>query len=369
MSQASLHTPLCDLLGIRVPIALAGMATGPGTPELVAAVTRAGGLGVFGASGMTCAALERDIARVRELVPDGPFGVNAQLAPPTPATGERARILEVMRPFRRELGLPDEPPEPAKPDPPAALIECALALGAAVITTFDDPASVAEATRAAGARLVAMVTTADEARRALASGAEAVIAQGSEAGGHRGTYGGGEARGGGVVALVPQVVDAVGPGVPVLASGGIMDGRGITAAFALGAQGVSLGTCFLGSAESGAPDVYAATLHATPADQTVVTDLVTGRPARWIRNRFLDALLEADAGTLGWGRQAALVGDLRRAAAEQGRGDILPMLAGEGAAMSGEREPAAEIVARLVRETAAALTGLAALSEPDEPGV
>ena len=358
MSGPRLHTPVCDLLGIRLPILLAGMANGPGTAELVAAVTGAGGLGVFGASGMTCSALERDMARVRELVPDAPFGVNAQLASATPATGERARILEVMRPFRRELGLPDEPPEPARPDPPAALIECALAGGARVIATFDDPAPVADATRAAGARLVAMVTTADEARRAVASGAEAVIAQGSEAGGHRGTFGGGEARGGGVLALVPQVVDAVGPGIPVVASGGIMDGRGIAAAFALGAQGVSLGTCFLGSAESGAADVYAAMLHDTPADQTVVTDLVTGRPARWIRNRFLDALLEADPGTLGWGSQAPLVSDLRRAAAEQSRADILPMLAGEGAAMSGVREPAADIFARLVRETETALTGL-----------
>ena len=89
------------------------MAQGPGTPELVAAVTRAGGLGVFGASGLTVERLERDIARARELAPDGPLGVNVQLAPPTPATGERARIVEVLKPFRRELGLPDEPPEPA----------------------------------------------------------------------------------------------------------------------------------------------------------------------------------------------------------------------------------------------------------------
>ena len=160
------------------------------------------------------------------------------------------------------------------------------------------------------------------------------------------------------MALVPQVVDAVGPGVPVVASGGIMDGRGIAASLALGAQGVSLGTRFLGSAESGAADAYAHALPGTPAERTVVTDLVTGRPARWVRNRFIDALLEADPGTLGWGRQAALTGDLRRAAAEQGRADILPMLAGEGAALSGERRPAAEIVAQLVRETEAALAAL-----------
>jgi nitronate monooxygenase len=354
-----LHTPLCELLGIRTPILLAAMANGPSTPELVAAVSRAGGLGVFGASGLSSAALERDVARARELAGGAPVGVNAQLAGATPATGERERILEVVRPFRRELGLPDEPPDPAGGTPPAELIACALAAGASVVTTFDDPAPVADAVSAAGARLVPMVTTVDEARRAVASGADAVIAQGREAGGHRGTYGGGQARGGGLVALVPQVADALGDGVPVIASGGIMDGRGIAAALALGAQGVSLGTRFLAAAESGAADAYAGALAEVPAERTVVTDLVTGRPARWVRNRLIDALLEASPGTLGWGRQGALMADLRRAAAEQGRTDILPMLAGEGAAMTrGERLPAAEILGRLERETAAVLAAL-----------
>ena len=145
---------------------------------------RAGGLGVLGATGMTVAGLQGAVARARELAPDGPVGVNAQLAGPTPATGERARILEVLRPFRRELGLPDEPPELPPADSPVALVEAGLAAGASVITTFDDPAPVAAATRAAGARLLPMVTTVEEARRAVAGGADALIAQGGEAGGH-----------------------------------------------------------------------------------------------------------------------------------------------------------------------------------------
>jgi nitronate monooxygenase len=356
-----LHTPLCELLGIRVPILLAGMAGGPGTPELVAAVTRAGGLGVFGVSGMTPASLERAFERARELAPVGPLGVNAQLARPTPATGERDRILEVLRPFRRELGLPDEPAEPPPAASPVALVEAGLAAGAAVVTTFDDPEPVAAAARAAGARLLPMVTTVAEARRAVACGADAVIAQGAEAGGHRGTFGVGGSAGPaspalvGSLALIPQVADAVGPGVPVIASGGIMDGRGIAAALALGAQGVSLGTVFLGSAESGAADVYAEALSTIAADGTVVTDAITGRPARWVRNRLVEALVEARAGTLGWGQQAPLMADLRRAAAEQGRADLLPMLAGEGASLSGTRRPAEQIVDRLVRETEAVL--------------
>jgi nitronate monooxygenase len=188
-----------------------------------------------------------------------------------------------------------------------------------------------------------------------------VIAQGREAGGHRGSFSGGDpAAGGGTISLVPQVADAVGPGVPVVASGGIMDGRGIAAALALGASGVSLGTRFLASAESNLAEAYVTTLHETRAEQTVVTDVITGRPARWVRNRLVDALVEAGAGTLGWGRQAPLVADLRRAAAEQGRADLMPMLAGEGAALSGGREPAAAIMARLERETELALAGLAA---------
>jgi nitronate monooxygenase len=364
--SSRLHTPLCDLLGIRLPILLAGMAQGPGTPELVAAVTGAGGLGVFGASGMTAADLERDIARARELAPDGPFGVNVQLAQPTPATGERARIVEVLKPFRRELGLPDEPPERPPAESPAVLVEAALAAGASVIATFDDPAPVAEATLAAGAHLLPLVTTVDEAVRAVACGAGAVITQGGEAGGHRGTFGVGGVDGPvapatvGTLALVPQVVDAVGAGVPVIASGGIMDGRGIVAVLALGAHGVSLGTRFLPALESGAADAYAGALPDTPAERTVVTDAITGRPARWVRNRLVDALVEARAGTLGWGQQARLVADVRRAASEQGRADLLPMLAGQGAALSGPREPAADIVARLVREAEVALADLGA---------
>jgi nitronate monooxygenase len=158
----------------------------------------------------------------------------------------------------------------------------------------------------------------------------------------------------GTLALVPQVVDALGPGVPVVASGGIMDGRGIAAALALGAAGVSLGTRFLVARESGIPDCYRRALAECPADGTVVTDALTGRPARWIRNRFVDALVEARAGTLGWGGQGALTADLRRAASAQGRVDLLPMLAGQGAGLAGEPQAAADIVALLLEQTNAA---------------
>jgi nitronate monooxygenase len=353
-----LRTRLCDLLGIRHALLLAGMAGGPNTPELVGEVSRAGGLGVLGVSGMTPDAVAEVTRTALARAGGAPVGVNAQLAVASPATGDPARIAAVFAPFRAELGLP---PEPAPPKPAATaleLLELSIAAGASVITTFEDPTPAIPIARRAGVPLLAMVTTPAEARFAVAAGADAVIAQGSEAGGHRSSFVGADVRPirqeVGTLALVPQVVDAVGGEVPVIASGGIMDGRGIAAALALGAMGVSLGTRFLVARESGIVASYREALVSTPADGTIVTDAVTGRPARWIRNRLVDALVAADVGTLGWGAQTAAVADIRRAAAEQGRADLLPMLVGQAAGLGGASEPAAEIVALLLEQTRAA---------------
>src|SRR4029077_5151403 len=118
--------------------------------------------------------------------------------------------------------------------------------------------------------------------------------------------------------------------------------------------GVSLGTRFLVASESGIPECYRRAIADCPADGTGVTDALTGRYARWIRNRLVDELVEANAGTLGWGDQGASIADIRRAAAAQGRAEILPMLGGQAAGLAGEPQPAAEIVARLLEQTHAA---------------
>jgi nitronate monooxygenase len=133
-----------------------------------------------------------------------------------------------------------------------------------------------------------------------------------------------------------------------------MDGHGIAAALALGAAGVSLGTRFMAATESGISDSYRRALATCPANGTVVTDAVTGRPCRMILNRIVSAIIEARAGTLGWGAQAAQIGDIRRAAAEQGRTDLMIMLAGQGSGLSGEPMPAAAIMQQLVDELARA---------------
>lgn len=343
-------TRLCELLGIRVPVLLAPMAGGPGTPALAAAVTRAGGLGVLGISGVTRAAAAAMVEEARVAGDGGPVGVNAQVAPPTAPTCDEAALLEVLRPFRRELGLPEEPPARPPADPPVELVGAALEAGASVVTTFGDPGPVAALAAGAGVPLLAMVTTRAEALRAVEVGAQAVIAQGSEAGGHRGTFavGDGPLPLVGLIALVPAVLDAVGPDVPVVASGGVVDRAGVDAAVAVGAAGVSAGTVFLQAAEAGVGDVVRAALRRAGPEDSVVTDAITGRPARWLRNRLVDALVEANVGNAGWPRQGALIADLRRAAAEQGRDDLLPMLAGQRSAATGGRRPAEEIVAELV---------------------
>jgi nitronate monooxygenase len=184
------------------------------------------------------------------------------------------------------------------------------------------------------------------------------VTQGSEAGGHRGTFAGDFGAGMvGTISLVPQVLDAV--GVPVIASGGIMDGRGIAAALALGASAVQLGTAFLTCDESGVPDAYREAILHAHEDQTRITRAFSGRPARGIVNRFL-AEFESDEAAetiLPFPLQNALTRPLRTAAAKQGRAEFLSLWAGQGVRMA-RRQSAAELIARLARETESAIDAL-----------
>ena len=348
----SLRTPLCDQLGIDVPILLAPMTAGPSTPELAAAVTRAGGLGILGVTGRTAGDVAAEVRRARELCGGGPIGVNVQLAERTAGAGTPEAMDALLAPFREELGATEA--EPAQADPPLALVEAALAAGATVASAaLGDPAPLAPLARDAGVPLLAMVSSVAEAVQAVASGADVIVAQGMEAGGHRTTF---APDAGlplvGTIALVPRVVDAV--DVPVVAAGGIMDGRGVAAALVLGAQGAMLGTRFLLAEEAGTPETTRRALGGLADTDTFVTDAVTGRPARWVRNRIASALHEGPP-HLGWGAQRAATDPVRRAAAAAGREDLLPMLAGQGAGMAKTVQPAEEIVVEVVTGAVAAL--------------
>jgi nitronate monooxygenase len=364
MAPAPLATHLCEVLGIRHPVLLAGMAGGYTTPELVAAVSRAGGLGAFGLNAMSVEAAAEAVARARALT-SAPFAVNVLVAGPTPPDRRGRDPVEALAPLRDELGLAGEGAPPAAATP-RELVAAGLEAGASAVSVgLGDPGDVHDLARAAGVPLIAMASSVEDAVRSVRSGADVIVAQGSEAGGHRSTFDvpeDGEVPLVGTFALVPQVADAV--GVPVVAAGGIMDGRGLAAALALGAQGVQMGTRFLVAAESGAPEGYRRRVREARDTDTVITRAVSGRPARGLPNRLVAALEAAGPPALGYPRQAAASGGLRSAAAAADRPDLIALWAGQAAGLASGSPAAAEIVAEVVAEAAALLRRLAPGASP-----
>jgi nitronate monooxygenase len=308
--------------------------SGSATPELVAAVSAAGGLGSLGAARQSPDDLRRDIHAVRALT-DRPFAVNLFVWQDA-APGDPAPVDAILHGHRERLGLPEPPDRPAPrsfEDLTAAQLEvlreervAVLSFTMGVLDGFD------------GIRIGTATSVAD-AVELEAAGVDLIVAQGAEAGGHRGGF----ADHGlvGLVALVPQIVDAV--SIPVLAAGGLMDGRGIAAAMMLGAAGVQLGTAFLACPECGAPPQHKAALRET-ADTGTVIAATTGRPARGRRSALVDDLPEA---LLPFPQQAARWTDLQAT----GDPDATWYLMGQGSQLARD-EPAADVVARLARETA-----------------
>jgi nitronate monooxygenase len=311
----TLHTRLCDRFGIEHPIINAPMGGGDAPAELAAEVANAGGLGMIG--GTTVGGvpwLVEQIRRARDLVEDGrTFGVG--LISHFPA---------------RELQ------------------DAALAEGVRVIAhSFADPTPFVGPAHDAGALVLCQVRTVEDARRAADAGVDAVTAQGTEAGGHTGYVS--------TLPLVPAVVDAIAP-VPVIAAGGIADGRGIAAALMLGADAVWLGTRFVATAESGVSDAYRARVVASTADQTVLTetfDLALGRPwpegvaGRAVANRFSDRWHGREDELRAWSD------DQRReflATRTESDVDEEAVWAGEVMSLVDAVEPAGAVVARLVAE-------------------
>ena len=356
----SVSTELTRRLGINHPIIQAPMAGGADPPELVAAVSNAGAIGFIGLSYMSPAQIAVAATAIRAQT-SRPFGVN--LFAPRPAGDSNKNpetMLARLAPYFAELGLP--PPSLPKPHSYSFEQQLAGALesGASCFSfTFGVlPESAVRAIKARKMLLIGTATTVEEAIQLEKSGVDAIVAQGSEAGGHRGTFAGDFVSGRvGGLSLVPQVVDAV--RVPVIASGAIMDGRGIVAALALGASAVQMGTAFLTCKEAGIPEVYKeAILHARE-DQTRITRAFSGRPARGIVNRFMKEVEfdNADDAILSFTVQNALTRPLRTAAAKQGCAEFLSLWAGQGVRMA-RRQSAAELIARLVQEIDAVIATL-----------
>jgi nitronate monooxygenase len=251
-----LLTPLCKRLRLRTPIFQAPMA-GVTTPELVIAVGKAGALGGFGAAYTEPAALKEALAKVRAAGPDLPIHINlfVEPAPPEPSAQELRAAAAALAPVFEllKVGVPEKLPPPYCPDL-SAQIENALALRPAVLSSHFNPFApeVIKEARKLGILIAGSATTLEEAQRLEALGVDLIIAQGSEAGGHRGTFSGAREAGMiGVLALTRLIVKRT--RVPVVAAGGIMDGAGVAAVLALGAQAAQIGTAFICSPESGAP--------------------------------------------------------------------------------------------------------------------
>lgn len=354
------QTVLMQRLHLRHPIIQAPMAGGATTVELVAAVCEARALGFIGAAYLTPTQIAEVSGALRART-SRPFGINlfAPLPPPDEPRDPGA-ALERLAPFHAELGLPPPTVPALAGDAFSDQLAAALKSGASVFSfTFGIlPASAIEAIKARGMFLIGTATTVEEAKQLVAAGVDAVVAQGSEAGAHRGTFAAdfGAAMVG-TMALVPQVADAV--AVPVVASGGIMDGRGIAAALALGASAAQMGTAFLTCDEAGVPEAHKEAILKAREHETRLTRAFSGRPARGIVNRFMTEVDRGGAGeaVLPYPLQNALTRPLRNAAAKQGRAEFLSLWAGQGVRLA-RRQSAADLIARLADETDAAIRRL-----------
>ena len=335
-------------------------------PELAAEVSRAGGLGVLAGLNLPPDDLRAQIRRIRALT-DAPFGVNLWLHPDLAPPLDPARLPErdvaavnaALNPVRRSLGLPESDARPvqrandiaAKIDVlieervPVWSIGLGLPAADAVMRCHD-----------AGVRVMAMIANADDARAAAGVGVDIIVAQGAEAGGHRSVWRDGARADIGTFALIPEVVDAV--DVPVIAAGGIADGRGLVAARALGAAGVLLGTRFVATRESMAPDAWKQAIIRAAGDQTVVTRAFTGLPARVLRNRFAEDYAAADAPVLPGLLQSALAQPIYAAAKRADHADAFPLYAGQSAGIIRDLPGAGEVVHAIVEEARAVLRNL-----------
>jgi nitronate monooxygenase len=363
-----LRTALCDLLGIEYPVIQSGMGSVAG-PDLVAEVSRAGGLGILAGLNVPPEELRGRIRQVRELT-DRPFGVNlwlhTELRPPAdPATiadDRLAAVHAVLNGFRAQLGLPARSERPgAVPDIIAAQVEVILEERPAVFSIgLGDPGpDLVLRCRAQGIKVVAMVATVEDARAVVESGVDVVVAQGSEAGGHRSTWvkrPSPEAATVGTLALVPQIVDAV--PVPVVAAGGIADGRGLAAALALGAVGILLGTRFVATRESMAPEFWKKSLLEREGDDTTITDAFSGLWLRALRNTYTARYQTSGAPVLPPLLQTRAAQDIVEEARRRGEGEYFPMLAGQGVGLIRDLPGAGEVVEAIVREARTVLTGL-----------
>jgi NAD(P)H-dependent flavin oxidoreductase YrpB (nitropropane dioxygenase family) len=342
-----MRTPLCDQLGIEHPIV--GFTP---SEHVAAAISRAGGLGVLGCVRFNDAAELDKVLDWMDASTDGrPYGIDVVMPATIPAEGAAVDLNQLIPAGHREfvdqtllkLGVP-----PLPQDTERAQVEVALAHPARLIANAlgSPPADVIASAHDHGMLVAALAGKAVHARSHVQAGVDIVVAQGYEAGGHTGEIAS--------MVLVPEVVDAVGPDVPVLAAGGIGSGRQIAAALALGAAGVWMGSAWLVTSEyanlSPLPGLREALLAATSAD-TVRSRIYSGKPARLLKNRWTDAWLEPGApDPLPMPLQNLLVADAHQRLMQSGNPEVIPMPVGQIVGRMNEVRPVAELIGSLLAE-------------------
>jgi nitronate monooxygenase len=342
---------LLKLLSIEHPIIQGPMGGGPSTPELVAAVSNAGGLGSLGAAYLTPDQITDAIRRIRSLT-SRPFNVNLFSGGwSTNHSFDAGPILDLLSEVHEKLRLPPPVAPTHAPDPFPAQFEAMLDARPPIFSfTFGipDPDAMSRL-KSRGIAILGTATTVEEARQLELSGVDAIVAQGSEAGAHRGTFlDSSEMFESSMVPTLPLVrATASAVKLPLIATGGLMDGRDIVNALEAGASAAQLGTAFLVCPESGASEAYKRAILSAKEDTTVVTRAFSGRPARGLRNTFLEQVDARQDLILPYPLQNTLTRRMRTAAGQQGLPDYLSLWAGQGVARACAM-PAGDLVRRLL---------------------
>jgi nitronate monooxygenase len=342
---------LTELLGIDLPILQAPMAGAHGS-ALTIAVSNAGGLGSLGCAMLTPDGIRAELTAIRAKT-SKPFNVNFFChTPPAPDAQREAQWRAMLTPYYNEYGI-DPQSIPAGPGRTPFSAEAADVLSefkpAVVSFHFGlPPAHLVARAKALGAKIFGSATTVDEALWLEAHGVDAIIAQGVEAGGHRGIFLSDDLTTQvGTFALLPQIVRAV--KLPVIAAGGIADARGVAAAMALGAAGVQCGTAYLLCPETTISAIHRAALKSAATRHTALTNIFTGRPARGIMNRVMKELGSMNSAAPAFPLATSAIAPLRAKAEAQGSGDFSPLWSGQNA--TGCREvPAAQLTHDLAAE-------------------
>ncbi|SFE51261.1 NAD(P)H-dependent flavin oxidoreductase [Alteribacillus iranensis] len=350
-----MRTELTKLLNITYPIIQAPMAGGISTPELVAAVSNHGGLGMIGAGYLSAEQMKQQVQEVRKQTTQ-PVGVNLFVPEEVEVTGKELETADhFLQGVREELGIEKQsaPTIPSEEDRWQAFEEqvdviirerlpvCSFTFGL-------PPNDVITEMKKKNIILIGTATTVEEALAVQEAGLDMVVVQGSEAGGHRGNFiNDHEGSLIGLMSLIPQTVDHV--DIPVIAAGGIMDGRGLSAAFALGAQGVQMGTAFLTCTESGASSAHKQAVMETSEEKTVLTRAFSGKWARGIQNSFIANSRNIESQLPGFPVQNILTKHMRKIAGEELNTDYMSLWSGQSPRLA-EPSTAAELINRVMEE-------------------